>query len=114
RNKPVRPGFFTASFCVMYAPIRFILDFLRNGDLRGADVRWAGLTPAQWGMIGMFLAGAAMVVYLRKPPPDALNRPGGASDADEPTSPEDAVEDDDAVPPAGKPLPGSAAPSRDD
>lgn len=67
RNRPVRPGFFTALFCVMYAPIRFIFDFLRNGDLRGADVRWVGLTPAQWGMIAMFLAGAGMLFMLRKP-----------------------------------------------
>lgn len=80
RNRPVRPGFFTALFCVMYAPIRFIFDFLRNGDLRGADVRWVGLTPAQWGMIAMFLAGAVMLVMLRKP----ADGPDTASEADEP------------------------------
>jgi phosphatidylglycerol:prolipoprotein diacylglycerol transferase len=99
RNRPVRHGFFTALFCVMYAPIRFILDFLRNGDLRGADVRWVGLTPAQWGMIGMFLAGAGMVVYLRKPAPE----PEGAPDPEGAPEPEDpaAEADDDATADAG-------------
>lgn len=67
RNRPVKHGFFTALFCMTYAPIRFILDFLRNQDLRGADVRWVGLTPAQWGMIAMFVAGAVLLVRFRNP-----------------------------------------------
>jgi hypothetical protein len=48
--------------------VRFGLDFLRNQDLSNADVRWAGLTPAQWGMIAMFGAGIWLVTQLRKPP----------------------------------------------
>ncbi len=68
RKRPVRPGFFTALFATLYAPIRFILDFLRNNDLPGADVRWAGLTPAQWGAVAMFCAGVAMLVVLRRRP----------------------------------------------
>ena len=91
RNRPVRHGFFTALFCVMYAPIRFILDFLRHGDLRGADVRWVGLTPAQWGMIGMFLAGAGMVVYLSRPATED-DEPSG-DPADEPTPGADRLAD---------------------
>lgn len=66
RNRPVRPGLFTAIFAAMYAPIRFTLDFLRNTDLNGADARYAGLTPAQYGMIGMFVAAIGMIVWLQR------------------------------------------------
>ncbi len=83
RNRPVKHGFFTALFCVTYAPIRFLLDFLRNQDLRGADVRWVGLTPAQWGMLAMFTAGAVLLVRFRNPDPEADRIPppaGGAAE----------------------------------
>ena len=70
RKKPLRHGFYTALFCALYAPARFLFDFLRNEDLANADVRWAGLTPAQWGMIAMFAAGVAVANQLRKPLPN--------------------------------------------
>lgn len=66
RDRPVRNGFFLALFALLYAPIRFVLDFLRNQDMSGADVRWAGLTPAQYGMVLMFVAAGAVLVRLRK------------------------------------------------
>jgi phosphatidylglycerol---prolipoprotein diacylglyceryl transferase len=37
------PGTFLISFLTLYMPVRFGLDFLRV-----SDVRYAGLTPAQW------------------------------------------------------------------
>ena len=64
RNKPLRPGLFTALFAAMYAPFRFGIDFLRNTDLKTADVRYAGLTPAQYGMLAMFIGGVGMVIWL--------------------------------------------------
>ena len=64
RNKPLRPGFFVALFAALYAPARFGLDFLRNSDLAGHDVRWLGLTPAQWGMAMMFFAGLGVAAFL--------------------------------------------------
>ncbi len=67
-----RPGFFLALWCVIYAPARFCFDFLRNTDLKNADVRWYGLTPAQYGCIIMAVAGAALIVHLRRP--DAATR----------------------------------------
>jgi phosphatidylglycerol:prolipoprotein diacylglycerol transferase len=67
RKKDVQPGFFTALFVVLYAPARFVLDFLRNTDLPGADRRLAGLTPAQWGMVLMGLGGLAVLARLRRP-----------------------------------------------
>lgn len=68
RNKPVRPGYFLALFSATYAPIRFVMDFLRNTDLDGADVRWLGLTPAQYGMIVLTLVGVWGMVILRGEP----------------------------------------------
>lgn len=35
----------------VYAIARFLLDFLRATDLPGSDVRYAGITPAQYGCI---------------------------------------------------------------
>lgn len=65
RDRP--PGFFLALWCLMYAPARFGLDFLRNTDLERADVRWAGLTPAQWGSFLMVGAGLWLLARLRRP-----------------------------------------------
>ena len=55
-------GFFTGLVMVLYAPVRFGLDFLRASDLeasfdRRSDVRLLGLTPAQYGTIGLLLLG---------------------------------------------------------
>ncbi len=57
RKRRVQPGFFLALWCAMYFPARFGLEFLRNTDLRGADVRWIGMTPAQWGSMVLFAGG---------------------------------------------------------
>jgi phosphatidylglycerol:prolipoprotein diacylglycerol transferase len=55
-------GFFLAVLCCAYAPVRFVLDFLRIRenvpalDLY-ADRRIASLTPAQWASIALFAFG---------------------------------------------------------
>ena len=49
---------------MLYTPARFFLDFLRNDDLSSADVRWGGLTPAQYGSIGIFLVGVALITWI--------------------------------------------------
>ena len=47
RRGPRRqPGIFLAAFIALYMPVRFLLDFLRV-----SDVRYAGLTPAQWAAL---------------------------------------------------------------
>lgn len=51
------PGTFLGLFFVLYAPVRFGLDFLRNADLEYADARYFGLTPAQYGVVAMGLLG---------------------------------------------------------
>ena len=50
-RKPRPAGTFIALFIVSYMPVRFALDFLRL-----SDVRYAGLTPAQW--VALLLLGA--------------------------------------------------------
>jgi phosphatidylglycerol---prolipoprotein diacylglyceryl transferase len=43
-NRQRRPaGFYLMAFAALYLPVRFLLD-----TLRVSDMRWAGLTPAQW------------------------------------------------------------------
>jgi phosphatidylglycerol:prolipoprotein diacylglycerol transferase len=66
RNKPFRPGEHVAWLAILYAPVRFMLDFLRNSDLPGADVRYGGLTFAQYGTIGLGIAGVALLGWLRR------------------------------------------------
>lgn len=68
RNRPMKAGSYMVLWCIIYSPVRFCMDFLRNTDLKNQDVRWASLTPAQWGCIVMFGAGLAMANYLRSQP----------------------------------------------
>jgi phosphatidylglycerol---prolipoprotein diacylglyceryl transferase len=57
-------GFYTGWMCALYAPVRFGLDFLREqeGNLPGADPRYAGLTPAQWACFALLAVG---IQFLR-------------------------------------------------
>ncbi|MEZ4236750.1 MAG: prolipoprotein diacylglyceryl transferase [Myxococcota bacterium] len=74
------PGFFLGVFAVYYAPVRFVLEFLRNGDLQHQDARYLGLTPAQYGMVVMFLAGVAFLVYLHRDTPAPAAAPAARAD----------------------------------
>jgi phosphatidylglycerol:prolipoprotein diacylglycerol transferase len=68
RNRSVKPGFFLALFSATYAPIRFVMDFLRNTDTSTADVRWIGLTPAQWSMLVLTVVGVVLLRTLSGEP----------------------------------------------
>jgi phosphatidylglycerol---prolipoprotein diacylglyceryl transferase len=47
-----------------YAIVRFLLDFLRADETSpGGDLRYFFLTPAQWGMIVLFLGLTAIFIY---------------------------------------------------
>lgn len=74
-RKPDRPlGFYTGWMCVAYAPVRFLLDFLREGEgqgIVGGDPRYGGLTPAQWACFGLLALG---LYFLR------LQHTGGAAE----------------------------------
>lgn len=64
--RKARPdGFFTGLFLLSYGAVRFGLDFLRIWDGPGAEARYAGLTPAQYFCIAIFVVGAALLIKLR-------------------------------------------------
>ncbi|HTK60326.1 MAG TPA: prolipoprotein diacylglyceryl transferase [Candidatus Baltobacteraceae bacterium] len=61
-RKPRPEGSMLVLFLLAYAPIRFGLDFLR-----AVDVRYAGLTPGQYGSVLLFIIGLFMMrrVYAK-------------------------------------------------
>lgn len=65
RRRPV--GFYCVLLPLLYAPVRFFLDFLRAPPLEGGDVRYAGLTPAQWSSLLMVAVGWAVWQFGVKP-----------------------------------------------
>lgn len=76
------PGFFTLLFFALYAPVRFGLDFLRadaadSGLSNGinVDVRYFGLTPAQYGLMVIFAlcVGALLLLDYKGFKPWALD-----------------------------------------
>jgi phosphatidylglycerol---prolipoprotein diacylglyceryl transferase len=71
-----RRGEMTAWVGLLYAPVRFFLDFLRATDIEGADIRYAGLTPAQYACIASIIACIGILAWLRRVPADAtIDRP---------------------------------------
>jgi len=84
---------------VTYAPARFLFDFLRAGDISHADVRWFGLTPAQYGMMLMAVGGAYVLWRLRHAPPAAQGEE--STGAPEPTG-EPAEHTDESEEPTGE------------
>lgn len=60
RQRP--PGAYVAVFTLIYAPIRFLLDSLRVSDLR-----YFGLTPAQYGCLALLAVGVWIVLKCKRP-----------------------------------------------
>jgi phosphatidylglycerol:prolipoprotein diacylglycerol transferase len=63
-------GFFVAALAAVYAPLRFLLDFLRiadpvqlASDAVAPDRRYLALTPAQW--MSLLLAGFGVLLLVR-------------------------------------------------
>jgi phosphatidylglycerol:prolipoprotein diacylglycerol transferase len=58
--KNVRPfyGFHPALMLLLYAPVRFGLDYLRT-----ADKKYFGLTPGQYFAVAIFIGGIALIMY---------------------------------------------------
>ncbi|MGB8330083.1 MAG: prolipoprotein diacylglyceryl transferase family protein [Polyangiales bacterium] len=65
-RKPRKPGFYVGWLPVLYAPCRFLLDFLRAPVSEGGDIRYAGLTPAQYGSVLLLVAGALVLRRVAK------------------------------------------------
>jgi phosphatidylglycerol:prolipoprotein diacylglycerol transferase len=67
-RRPRPAGHLVGLAAVMYAPARFLLDFVRATDVAHPDKRYLALTPAQWACV----ATAALGVHLlRKRTPAA-------------------------------------------
>ncbi|MBM4360031.1 MAG: prolipoprotein diacylglyceryl transferase [Deltaproteobacteria bacterium] len=106
-RKPLRAnGFYVGLTLTCYAPVRFLLDFLRIepsdvGRIVEADPRYAGLTPAQWAC---FLALACGLHFVSKTRAAAYVRTAvpaedvDGDDEDEDESQDDAPEDSPAAP----------------
>jgi phosphatidylglycerol:prolipoprotein diacylglycerol transferase len=66
-------GLYVTLLTLGYAPVRFVLDFLRATDTEGADPRYGGLTPAQWSSIAVLFAGIMLARWTwqkaREPAP---------------------------------------------
>ena len=62
-RKPRFDGFYAMLLVFTYAPLRFVMDFLRPEEY---NARYAGLTPAQWGCVAFLIAGIWGFSYLRK------------------------------------------------
>src|SRR5580692_2925899 len=60
-RKPRPPGHIIGLAALMYAPVRFGLDFLRATDVALPDQRYAGLTPAQWACLVTLVLGARLM-----------------------------------------------------
>ena len=56
-----RFGLVTIYSWLAYSVVRFFTDFLRAKDIVDSDIRYAHLTPAQWGMVGVILALTALL-----------------------------------------------------
>ena len=88
-RRPRRRGTVVTIILLFYSPIRFGLDFLRATDVMFADARFWGLTPAQYVMVPMFLAGIYLLATSRKRPMDialigssAAGKKGGVRNAE--------------------------------
>jgi len=68
-RRPRLPGAVIAWLALLYAPARFLGDFLRNTDLPGADVRYAELTFAQYCCIALAGVGSFFAARLRRERP---------------------------------------------
>lgn len=92
RRKPFRPlGFYTGIMCTAYAPVRFLLDFLREDErdyAAGGDPRYGGLTPAQWACFGLLALG---IYFLRVASQRRRTLPSDATTAVGPVAAAEAV-----------------------
>lgn len=81
RREPRPWGFYAATLCIAYAPMRFALDFLRiagpagHAELGAVDPRYGPFTPAQWACLALLAFGVAL--FLRIHPLGSTPSSGG-------------------------------------
>ena len=61
-----RPGFFLALLPIIYAPVRFSLDFMRKSHEQGGDARYLSLTPGQYASLAALTFGVVFMVRWSK------------------------------------------------
>jgi phosphatidylglycerol:prolipoprotein diacylglycerol transferase len=66
-RKPRPDGHLIGLAALMYAPVRFGLDFLRATDVARPDQRYAALTPAQWACLATFALGVHLIRARPRP-----------------------------------------------
>jgi phosphatidylglycerol:prolipoprotein diacylglycerol transferase len=74
RKRPL--GLYVSLLTLAYAPFRFLLDFLRATDVAGADPRYFGLTPAQYGSVAVAVAGVSLIIWTTRRAALQTERPG--------------------------------------
>ncbi len=62
-RRTTRPGSIVATIALVYPWIRFPLDFLRETQENGGDIRYFGFTPGQYAAAGCL--GFGVFLYLR-------------------------------------------------
>lgn len=65
-RKRLATGTYAVVASLAYAPVRFVMDFLRIRTGDGADPRYVGLTPAQWECIALFSFGLYLLWLVRR------------------------------------------------
>jgi len=66
----VKPGTYSVVVLILYTPVRFFMDFLRlDAAEKEGDMRYLGLTPAQYGCILLFMLALFLGVKLLKTSP---------------------------------------------
>jgi phosphatidylglycerol:prolipoprotein diacylglycerol transferase len=68
-GKPRKVGTYTALACLLYAPVRFAMDFRRAQAGPTSDARYLSFTPAKWACVALFVVG--IVVLVRRRPAGA-------------------------------------------
>ncbi len=68
RDKTRPRGLYMALLPVLYAPVRFGLDFFRATDIEGADARYLGLTPGHYSAIALLVMGVLVALRVRANP----------------------------------------------
>jgi phosphatidylglycerol:prolipoprotein diacylglycerol transferase len=58
-------GSYLIATALSYAPVRFVMDYLRSPASEGGDTRYLGLTPAQYCCVALFIFGIVMIFRVR-------------------------------------------------
>lgn len=95
-RQTTRRGAVIGALCTVYPFLRFPLDFLRETDANGGDVRYFGLTPGHFASVGCLLIGLYCLNHARndKSPPK-LQDPAKKSEPAESSAKKSAREADE-------------------